>query len=194
MTYGFLKGMGVDGNLGSVIYDEASDKATATDGHEVLSSEKGVIKVRSKRLPFSPGPGVVDNDDSIRAGMALVPFDDDLNRFTLSIKSPKSANYTILWGEQSRTYTAAQLVSGINLAKDFPEHPLVPAFLKIQDAVAKKQSYETLQIKKYAHGKEGKADLEATFARTEKERAPLQQAIIDALQPTEHTLTITAVP
>lgn len=194
ITYGFLKGMGVDGNLGSVIYDEAAGKATATDGHDILSVEKGVITLRSKRLPFSPGPGVVDNDDSIRAGMALVPFDDELNRFTLSIKSPKSANYTILWGEQSRHYTASQLIAGINLAKDFSQHPLVPAFTKIQDAVAKKQAYETQQIKKFAHGEEGKADLEATFARTEKEREPLQQAIINARQPTDHTLTITAIP
>ena len=126
--------------------------------------------------------------------MALVPFDDELNRLTFSIKSPKSANYKITWGEQTHTFTAGQLASGINLAKEFDNHPLVPAFKKIQDAVAKKQAYETLQIKKFAHGKDGVANLEATFARTEKERAPLAQAVSDARQPAEHTITLTATP
>lgn len=194
MAYGFLKGMGVDGNLGSVTYDETTGKATAANGHEVISTRDGVITLRSSRLPFSPGPGTLEDDDSIRAGLALVPFDDELNRLTFTIKSPKSANYTITWGEQGRTYSAAQLASGINLAKDFDNNPLVPVFQKIQDAVAKKQTYETQQIKKFVHGKERTADIEATFARTEKERAPLQQAIIEARAPTEHAITITAVP
>ena len=194
MTYGFLKGMGVGGDIGSVSYDEATGKAEAANGHEVLSAENGSIKLRSTRLPFSPGPGATNKDDSIRAGMALVPFDDELNRFTFTLKSPKAANYTLKWGDQSRTYTAAQLTTGINLAKDFENHPLVPAFKKIQDAVAKKQSYETRQIKQLVHGPEGKADLDGTFAATEKERAPLEEAVINAKQPAEHVITLTPAP
>ena len=194
MAYAFLKGMGVDGNLGSVIYDEAAGTATAHDGHEVISTQNGVITLRSKRLPFCPGPGALEDDDSIRAGLALVPFDDEMNRLTFSIKSPKSANYQITWGAQIRSYSAAQLSSGINLAKDFDSNPLVPAFQKIQDAVTKKQAYETVQIKKFVHSKEAAADLDATFARTEIERAALEKSIFDARQPAEHTITITAVP
>ncbi|MES2659386.1 MAG: SGNH/GDSL hydrolase family protein [Verrucomicrobiota bacterium] len=194
MAYGFLKGMGVGCDLGSVSYDEASGKAEAANGHEVLSAENGTIRLRSSRLPFSPGPGVTDKDDSIRAGMALVPFDDELNRFTFTLKSPKAANYTLKWGEQSRTYSAKQLAAGINLAKDFDNNPLVPAFKKIQDAVSKKQAYETRQIKELVHGPEGKADVDGTFAVTEKARAPLEKAISDAKQPAEHVITITAAP
>ncbi|MEO5913408.1 MAG: SGNH/GDSL hydrolase family protein [Luteolibacter sp.] len=194
MAYGFLKGMGIGGDLGSVTYDEATGKAEAANGHEALSAANGEIKLRSTRIPFSPGPGVTDKDDSIRAGMALVPFDDDLNRFTFTLKSPKSANYTLTWGEQSHTYTAKQLEAGINLAKDFDNNPFVPAFKKIQDAVTKKQAYETRQIKELAHGPEGKADIDGTFAVTEKARAPLEQAVLDAKQPVEHVITISAAP
>lgn len=192
MAYGFLKAFGLDGDLGTIRYDESTGKATASDGHEVIKAENGGITLRSTRLPFSPGPGAADRDDSIRAGLALVPFDDELNRFIFKIESPASANYTLAWGGETRRYTAAQLQSGINLAKDFHEHPLVPAFQKIRDAVSKKQEYETRQIKTLIHGPEGAADLEATFALTEKARTPLEKKIQSAKQPVEHQITITA--
>jgi hypothetical protein len=84
------------------------------------------------------------------------------------------------------------LKDGVNLAKDFDNNPLLPAFQKIRDAVSQKQAYETRQIKTLAHGPEGAADLEATFALTEKARAPLAKAVFDAKQPAEHVITITA--
>lgn len=193
MTYGFLKALGVDGDLGSVTYDDTTGQATAANGHELVSVENGRLSLRSTRLPFSPGPGATDKDDSIRAGLALVPFDDQLNRLMFRMTSPKAANYTVTWGDQSRTYTAAQLEAGINLAKDFDNNPLVPAFKKIWDAVNAKQVYETRQIKTLVHGPEGATDLEATFALTEKVRAPLEKAIQAAKQPAAHLITVTAV-
>ena len=80
----------------------------------------------------------------------------------------------------------------MNLAKDFGNHPLRPAFQRIWDAVAAKQDYETRQIKSLVHGPEGAADREATFALTEKARAPLAKAIADAKQPAEHVIVVTA--
>ncbi len=194
MAYGFLEGMGVDGDLGSVTYDETTGKATAANGHEVLTSDNGRLAIRSRRLPFSPGPGATDKDDSIRAGLALVPFDDELNRFTFRVKSPKFATYTVTWGEQSRTYTAGELENGVNLARDFHTNPLVPAFKKIWDAVSTKQEYETRQIKSLVHGPEGAADIEATFALTEKVRARLADAVLAARQPTEHVIAVAGLP
>ncbi|RYD32496.1 MAG: hypothetical protein EOP85_21680, partial [Verrucomicrobiaceae bacterium] len=162
MAYGFLKGLGVEGDLGSVTYDAASGQASAGGGHEVTATEGGKISIRSHRLPFAPGPGALDRDDSVRAGMGLVPFDDELNRFLFRMTSPAVPSYTITWGEQSRSYTAKQLEDGVNLAKDFENNPLVPAMKKVWDAVAKKQEYETRQIKNLVHGPEGAADREAT--------------------------------
>ena len=38
---------------------------------------------------------------------------------TIRLTSPKSGSYNVTWGEQSRTYTAKELTTGVNLAKDF---------------------------------------------------------------------------
>ena len=191
MAYAFLKGMGIDGDLGTITVD-ASGKATATEGHQVVSSDGGKITLKSTKLPFSPGPGDVKNDDVIRAGLALVPFDDELNRFILKMDSPSAADYDVTWGETTKTYTADQLKQGVNLAKDFENHPLVPAFKKVWDAVTAKQNYETRQIKELAHGPEGSADVDATFDLTEKVHAKLAKALADAKQPAEHVITVTA--
>ena len=138
---------------------------------------------KDKPLPLS---------DSIAAGLALVPFDDELNRFVLKLEAPAAASYDVTWGEATKTYSADQLKQGVNLAKDFENHPLLPAFKKVWDAVAAKQDYETRQIKSLVHGPEGAADREATFALTEKARAKFAKAIADTKQPAEHVITVTA--
>ena len=190
MAHAFFKGLGLNGDLGSVSYDDRAGKATGTGGHEVLAADGGTITVRSARLAFAPGAGALDSDDSIRAGLALVPFDDELNRFMFRIVSPRAETYTVSWGGTSRTYQAAQLEAGINLAKDFADNPMVPAFNKVREAVAKKQEYETRQIKSLVHGPEGAADMEATIALTEKARAPLEKAVRESLKPVEHVIVI----
>ena len=124
-------------------------------------------------------------------------YDGRLRDAVLKIKNPQqealAETLGLFWGEQSRTYTTKELENGINLAKDFDNNPLVPAFKKIWDAVSKKQDYETRQIKTLVHGPEGAADLEATFALTEKARAPLANAILAAKQATEHEITVAAL-
>jgi len=192
MGYAFLKGLGVDGDLGTITYDEASGKAIAANGHEILSSGDGKVTVRSTKLPFSSANKELSSDDSITAGRALVPFDDELNRLTLKLNKPKAASYDVTWGETTKRYTAAELTTGVNLAKDFPVHPLSAQFKKIWDAVADKQAYETEQIKKLVHGAEGKADMEGTFEKTEKVRAEKAAAIVAAKVPVEHSIVIKA--
>jgi lysophospholipase L1-like esterase len=191
MAYAFLKGMGLGGDLGTITLG-ADGQATVTAGHEVVSSDGGKITLKSTKLPFSPGPGDVKNDDSIAAGLALVPFEDELNRFVLKLDAPTAANYDVTWGDTTKSYTAEQLQQGVNLAKEFVNHPLRPAFKKVWDAVAAKQDYETRQIKSLVHGPEGAADREATFALTEKARAKFAKAIADAKQPAEHVIVVTA--
>jgi len=191
MAYAFLKGLGIDGDLGTITYDE-SGKATAANGHEVVSVADGKLTIRSKRLPFSAAEGDVKSDQTIAAGRALIPFDDELNRFILKVNAPKAASYDVTWGPTTKRYTADQLKGGVNLAKDFTTHPLVEPFKKIREAVGAKQAYETEQIKKLVHGEEGKANMEGTFEKTEKIRAEKAAAIVAAIQPVEHTITIVA--
>jgi hypothetical protein len=162
MATAFLQAMGLDGNLGEFTWDAASDQSAASDGHEIVSCSGGRLKIRSSKLPFSPGEGDVKNDDSIRAGMALVPFDRKLNRLTLRVTSPKAKAYRVTWGAESKTYTAEQLKAGVPLAADFIHHPLLPAFQTVWNAVAEKQAYETKQIKGIVHPKEENGNLVIT--------------------------------
>ena len=164
MAYAFLKGLGVDGEIGTITWNEGTGETTSTSGHKILSSEGGKISVESNRLPFAPGSGPLDNDGSLRAGMALVPFDATLNRFILKIADHKSESYTVTWGSESKTYNPEQLHNGINLAAEFEDNPLVAPFQKIREAVAAKQAFETNQIKKLVHGEAGKKDMGAIFS------------------------------
>jgi hypothetical protein len=136
----------------------------------------------------------VAKDDNLRAGLALVPFDDTLNRFILRLISTKSPKYRVTWGESSKTYEAEDLAGGVNLAKDFAVNPFTPAFDRVWKAVFAKQEYETRQIKQLFHGPEGAVDIEATVSLTEKARDPLVRKIQDSFRPVEHELRIEPMP
>jgi hypothetical protein len=133
----------------------------------------------------------------------------------LVVKNPEAKRYKVTWGNQSRSYSAAELGKGVNLAADFAENPFVPAFKKVDEAVAAKQAYETKQIKAIFHdlvnGKfktaeeikdpevkrlfalrkpDGKFDRDQIATETEKTRAPLVAAVKSALVPVEHTISL----
>jgi lysophospholipase L1-like esterase len=189
MAYAFLKAMGLDGDLGAFTVDLAANKATATGGHKVDKFAGNTVTITSSRYPFC-ATGASNKDNSIRSGMTLVPFNAELNRLNLVVNGGTAAQYAITWGSETRTYSAAQLAAGVNLAEDFAVNPFSEAFAKVDAAVADKQKYETRQIKELFHGPEGKADLEATAALTEKARQPLADRIAAALVPVTHTIRI----
>ena len=191
MAYANLKAMGLDGDLGTITVDLKSGQATATGGHEVAGCQDGEVRLVSRRYPFCAA-GPTNRDDSVRAGMTVVPFNRELNRLCLVVKGGAAANYRVTWGAESRVYPAAQLAAGVNLAEDFEKNPFSEAFAKVDSAVAAKQANETQQIKKIFHGPEGKADMDAAVRKTEAERAPFVKAIQDAFVPVTHTLKIVA--
>jgi lysophospholipase L1-like esterase len=191
MAYAFLKGLGLDGNLGALTIDLGANTATGSAGHELVSFQNNTAEFKSSRYPFC-AVGDTDKDDNIRAGMALVPFNQDLNRLTLVVKNPKAQNYKVTWGTWSKSYGAQALAQGVNLAADFATNPFSDAFNKVDNAVAAKQAYETRQVKDLFHGPEGRADMEETVDVTEKARTPFAAAIKTALVPVTHTITLTA--
>lgn len=191
MAYAFLKAMGIDGNIGTIDVDLKADKAQASTGHEVVSSKGGSITLRSSKYPFC-AEGPIDKDGSMRSGMTLVPFNQDLNRFTLVVHGLSSDQATVKWGDQSQTFTRQELEAGVNLADKFVVNPFSKAFAKVDEAVFEKQAYETKQVKQIFHGDEGKKDIKAAIARTEAERAPLAAKIKESFKPLEHEITITA--
>jgi len=209
MAYAFLKGLGLDGNLGTFTADLRRNTMATPKGHELVSAARGTFTIRSSRYPFCACNGAVASEApkppypgceeiagketaSIRSAFELVPFNQDLNRFRLVAKHAKAQLYRVTWGNSSKVFTAEQLSHGINLAVEFPANPFNEAFARVDAAVAAKQAYETKQVKQIFHGNEGKAEMEGAVSRTEAERAPLAAAILAAFAPVTHTITLTA--
>lgn len=190
MAYAFLKALDVPGEIGTFTVDLGKNTATVSQGHTLLSYQSGTMTIKSARYPFC-ATGRADDPASIRSGMSLVPFNQDLNRLMLVVKGASADNYTVTWGNNSRTYSSEELQRGVNLAADFEVNPFSKAFAAVDNAVARKQSYETMQIKQLFHGPLGKADMEGTAAESETNRAPLVAAIQSAFVPVTHTITIT---
>jgi lysophospholipase L1-like esterase len=188
MAYAFLRGMGLDGDLGMISVDLEQHTAEGTGGHQVTSFEQGRLKIVSKRYPFC-APGPVDRADSVRSGLTLVPFDEQLNRLTLKVTGVKGLA-TIIWGGVSRTYSAAQLQAGINLAADFTDNPFCDSFARVEAAVAAKQEFETRQVKEIFHGPIGRSNMEQAVVETEQQRQPLSDAVRSTVQPLSHELSI----
>ena len=204
MAYAFLKAFGLDGEIGGFTVDLKSNKMKASKGHEVVSAKDGEFQIKSSRYPFcacvpeTNGPPTyplcsgddATKDGSIRSGMTLVLFNRELNRFVLVAKDGKSARYRVTWGNESKSFTAEQLANGINLADEFTINPFGEAFAKVDSAVAAKQAFETKQIKQIFRSSGAKIDMEGVAAGSEKERAPLAEAIQNAFVPVTHTLKI----
>ncbi len=192
MAAAFLHALGVDGDLGTFTVDLGAAKATVTGGHEVVSFANGELALKSGRYPFCAPAGELGDDNSLRSGMALTDFQSRFNRLRLVAKGASAKSYRVTWGNETKTFTGEQLAAGINLPAEFAKTPFDDAFKRLDDAVGRKQSYETKQIKSLFHGEEGKVDMEATVALTEKARAPLAAAIRDALVPVTHSVKIEA--
>ncbi len=194
MAYAFLQALGLDGDIGQLTWDAATNTATGSPGHELVGPTDAGMKFRSTRYPFCATPGDPAKDDSMTSAMALIPFHQTLNRFTLTVTHASAPRYQVTWGQATRTFDQAALAKGINLAAEFPENPFSPAFAKVSQAVFAKQDYETRQIKTLFHGPEGAADLDLTATLTEKARTPLAEAVAQSVAPLEHVLQVKPLP
>jgi lysophospholipase L1-like esterase len=192
MARTYLLAMGLDGDLGTFTVDLEAGHADATAGHKIDSFTNNELTITSSRYPFCDA-GETNKAASIRAGMTLVPFNQELNRLLLVVTNIGAPNCQVAWGQATNTYTAGQLAAGVNLADDFPLNPFSDAFKKVDSAVAAKQAYETKQIKTEFHGPEGRTNIEAVVTRTEAVRAPLADAIAAAFVPVQHTIRLAPV-
>ncbi len=190
MAAAYLHALGVDGDLGTFTVDLGNGQASADRGHEVVRFADSELTVRSFRYPFCAPAAELSDDNSLRSGMALADFQNRFNRLRLVVKRPSAKNYRIAWGDEGKDFTADQLAAGINLPAEFVKTPFDESFKRVDEAVSRKQNYETKQIKSLFHGEEGKADMEATVSLTEKARAPLAEAVRTSLVPLVHTLKI----
>ena len=214
MAYAFLKALGLQGDIADFKLDLANGKFTVSSGHKLLSSRNGAYEIRSERYPFCadapqglaanwyPTAGFysVTNSDNLRSGMDFVPFNQDLNRFMLTVTNTTAAKYRVAWGDQTREFTAEQLNHGINLAQEFTLNPFSAKFAMVDAAVSAKQEFETRQIKTlFRPG--GKLDApmdqvvaltDKMVADTERQHAALENYIQSAYAPVTYTLQVTA--
>ena len=145
MAYAFLKAMGLDGNIGSITVDMAG-AATASEGHRVVSADKGTVTIESARYPFCFYGGDKDPNGT-RSILPFLPFNRDLNRLTLVVKNLSAQTAEVKWGEATKTFSKAELEAGVNLAEAFLDNPFSQAFSQLDRLVGEKQNRETRAIK-----------------------------------------------
>lgn len=199
MAYAFLKGLGVDGNIGEITVD-LKGTATASNGHKVLSSASGKVELESTRWPFCY-EGDAKNSSGTRSIVPFLPFNENLNRLTLKVKGLDAAKGKVTWGAETKEFTREQLEKGINLNAEFSQTPFDGAFQKLSGAVANKQNFETYLIKQVVTNHrsipgELKADAELMGAfKTVTARLHARQAALDEearkqLVPVKHSLAV----
>lgn len=189
MAYAFLTAMGLDGDIGSIEVDWSNNRATTNGAHELKGFESGKLRLVSKQYPYCAS-GAQDDDNSLRSGFSLVPFNEKLNRFTLRVQGLSGDNVQVTWGAVTKSFKRSDLEKGINLVDAFEVTPFDDAFAKVDAAVLAKQTNETEQVKKIFHGQEGKTDFAKAVRDTEAVRQPLAAAIKSSLIPVEHELVI----
>jgi lysophospholipase L1-like esterase len=151
MAHVFLKALGCDGEIGRITMDLASGKATATAGHKVLSCQNGSVTIESSKYPFC-FYGEPSSPHSPKGILEFLPFNQELNRFTLVAKSASAASRVrVTWGDVSKEFAGADLERGINLAAEFYDNPFSAQFLKVEEAVKMQQDYETPLVKELMH-------------------------------------------
>jgi len=211
IAYAFLKAMGFDGNIGTITYDAANGTTEASTGQRVISSGNGKVVIESSRYPFCFFHGMLDPDlqdapadfmgsfgNGDAAILPFVPFNQDLNRYTLIVKNLKSPKAKITWGDQSKEFTAAELAQGINLAAEFLKNPFVPAFGAITKQIEDKQTFETMYLKGILQNQKSLLDQapghQTDFDSVHAGFRNIHMAILDNLQnavkPVTHTITI----
>lgn len=200
MAAAFLKGLGCDGNIGTISLN-ADGSATATPGHTVTSSSPDSVEVESTRYPFC-FQGDDKDSRGTRSIAPHIPFNAELNRFILKTPGLTAARAKVSWGSQEKEFTREQLTAGINLTAAFSATPFDASFEDYLNRVGQKQQFETLLIKQLVTNfrhfqQEAAADpAVATAFTTLRDKLAARQAALDsearaALKPVKHTLKVT---
>lgn len=206
MAYAFLKGLGVDGGIGTISVDPQG-AATASPGQAVRAIKhdagRTVVELESTRWPFCfEGDGT--SSASTRSILPFVPFNDDLNRFVLKVPQLASPRAKVTWGGESKEFSREQLEKGVNLAAEFAKTPFDEPFAALAAAVAEKQAYETFMIKQVvtdfrqipgiADDPEAQAAAKLLGDRLMRRWRELEKKVRARLMPVQHSITIEPLP
>jgi len=197
MTYGFLKAMGLSGEIGTIEMT-IGGSASSSPGHRVLSFDGGRIEIESTKYPFCfYGDDV--SPDSARSALPLLPFNEGLNRLMLVVRELPAEEATVSWGATSKTFTRGELEGGVNLAAAFPENPFSSPFEALDAAVMRKQVFETAMIKEFDFARIAEllgddpelARIRDTLdAKFMSKHTELQKAVRAAVVPLRHSIEV----
>jgi lysophospholipase L1-like esterase len=151
MAYAFLKGLGCDGNIGTITVDMKANTATATDGTTVASCANGDVQLESTRYPFCFYGASPKDPMSTKSILPFLPFNQDLNRYMLVVENAPAKSLKVTWGKESKTFSAEKLAEGVNLAAEFLDNPFSGPFLAVQQKIAAQQAFETTASKELLH-------------------------------------------
>jgi len=201
MAQAFLKGMGIDGQIGTINVDMKGN-AEATEGHKVASAANGKVELESTRWPYCFS-GDEKSSGGTRSILPFCTFNQDLNRYILIVKNLDSEKAKVTWGADSKVFTKAELEKGVNLTEHFFANPFVPEWNKLEQKVAAKQGFETMMIKElitrfpnlsksFDGDKEAEAAIEVLRKKLMDKHAKLVADVRAGVVPVKHTLVITA--
>ncbi|HEY1784676.1 MAG TPA: GDSL-type esterase/lipase family protein [Pirellulales bacterium] len=143
IAYAFLKTLGLAGDIGTVTADFAASRANGDRDHKIVSFDDYILTIESRRYPFW-FPAYPSGDNLAVPILKCVPFDEELNRFTLVVKNLPTAQAKILWRGESADFSAAQLAQGINLAAYFRDTPFAGPMQNVDNAVRDQQQQERI--------------------------------------------------
>ena len=150
IAYALLKALGCSGEIGTISFDWDTGQAQASDGHQIVSVSDRKISIRSSKYPFC-FPTEAAGQHGVRDILEFLPFNQDLNRFTLRIAHAPDEGVKVTWGSQTKSFPKAALENGINLAAEFPDNPFCETFRKTELLIKEKQLIETRTIKGLLH-------------------------------------------
>ena len=199
MAYAFLKGLGFDGEIGSIRIDLTNHTALTTGRHDICKLDGSSLTIVSRAYPFcfTGDP----KEESGTVGMTeFIPFNADLNRFMLTAVGP-APKYRVTWGKESKEFTAEQLKAGINLAAEFQNNPFSESFAAVHQKVVDKQGTEILLLKQLLHSlkraHEFMADhdkeLDSVTNAIPEAQAKLADEATKLVVPVTHTITLEAI-
>ncbi len=197
MAYAFLKAMGCDGDLGTITFDASAGKAEASGGHKVVSAQNGAIEIESSRYPFCFF-GEPKDSNATTGIIEFFPFNQDLNRLKLVVTGA-TGNVKVTWGKAEKTFPAADLAKGINLAAEFIDNPFCDQWKKVDSAIRAKENFETKLHKQILHEMasslkqdlpEEKEAIDRIVAAAEKKQKTLSDNVAALITPVKHSIRI----
>jgi lysophospholipase L1-like esterase len=126
-AYAFLKALGCTGDIGSITVNDLASGSIQASPEQWFSFEHNTITMEGRLYPFwwCRWGNFTAEDPNI---LKCFPFDDELNRYILTVKNLACAHAKVTWGNENHDFTSAQLAAGINLPKEFVHTPFSDLF------------------------------------------------------------------